>query len=70
MGSLLQVDDYSGASNTFRSYLRILVNINVLEPLKPRFMINRMDGEPIWISFRYERLDIYCSKCGRIGHKD
>jgi hypothetical protein len=68
MGSLLQVDDCSGASKTFTSYLRILVNINVLEPLKPGFMFNREDGEHIWVSFRYERLDIYCTKCGRIGH--
>jgi hypothetical protein len=70
LGSLLHVKDCSGASKTFRSYLRILVNINVLEPLKPSFMLNRVDGESIWISFRYERLDIYCTKCGRIGHKN
>jgi hypothetical protein len=70
LGPLLQVEDCSGATKTFRSYLRVLVNINVQEPLIPGFMFNREDGEPIWVSFRYERLDIYCNKCGRIGHNN
>jgi hypothetical protein len=34
MGSLIQVDDCSGEHKTFRSYLRILVKLNVHNPLK------------------------------------
>jgi hypothetical protein len=70
MGSLIQVEDCSGESVTFRSYLRILVKLNVLEPLKPGFLFCRDDGEQFQISFMYERLDIYCTSCGRIGHKN
>jgi hypothetical protein len=70
MGNLMKVEDSNGAQQTFRSYLRILVQIDVSEPLKPGFYFSREEGEPIWISFRYERLDIYCSSCGRIGHND
>jgi hypothetical protein len=70
MGSLIQVEDCSGESKTFRSYLRILVKLNVQEPLKPGFLFCRADGEQFQISFKYERLDIYCSSCGRIGHKN
>jgi hypothetical protein len=70
MGSLIQVEDCSGASKTFRSYLRILVKINVLEPLKLGFMFYHVEGDPIWISFKYERLNIYCITCDRIGHKN
>ena len=70
MGSLIQVEDCSGASKTFKSYLIILVNINVLEPLKLGFMLSRVEGDPIWISFRYGRLDLYCTTCGRIGYKN
>jgi hypothetical protein len=70
LGSLIQMEDCSGASKTFRSYLRVLVKINVFEPLKPSFLFSRVEGDPIWISFKYERLDIYCTICGRIGHKN
>jgi hypothetical protein len=70
LGTLMQVEDCSGAQKPFKSFLRILVKIDVLEPLKPGFYLSREEGEPLWISFKYERLDIYCSSCGRIGHKD
>ena len=70
LGSLMQVEDCSGVQKTFRSHLRILVKIDVLEPLKPGFYLSCQEGEPHWISFKYERLDIYCTTCGRIGHKE
>ena len=41
MGSLIQVEDYSGAIKTFRSFLRILVKINVHDLLKPGFLLCR-----------------------------
>jgi hypothetical protein len=69
LGSFLKVVDNVGGKKTFRSYLRILVEIKILEPLKPGFYLKRADEEPLWISFIYERLDFYCTKCGKIGHK-
>jgi hypothetical protein len=69
LGNLLKVEDLSGASTTFKSYLRILVEINVANPLKPGFSFKRDGGETLWIFLKYERLDIYCSTCGRIDHK-
>jgi hypothetical protein len=69
LGSLLKIDDVSGAEATFRSYLRLLVIIDVCKPLKPGFNFSRPDGSKSWVSLKYERLDIYCSDCGRIGHK-
>jgi hypothetical protein len=39
-------------------------------PLKPGFLFHRDNGDSTWISLKYERLDIYCSICGCIGHKD
>jgi hypothetical protein len=70
LGTLMKVEDCSGAQKTFRSYLRILVKIDVLEPLKPGLYLSCEEGEPHWISFKCERLDIYCTTCGRIGHKE
>jgi hypothetical protein len=69
LGSFLKVDDNAGGKITFRSYLRVLIEIKVLEPLKPGFYFKRENEEPLWISFIYERLDFYCTLCGKIGHK-
>ena len=69
MESLNQVEDCSGENKTFRSFLKILVKINVLEPLKPGFLYCRADGEQFQISFKYARLDIYYSSCGRLRYK-
>jgi hypothetical protein len=68
LGQLEKVDDNSGAATTFRSYLRLLVSIDVNKPLNPGFCFSRSDGASDWISLKYERLDIYCTDCGRIGH--
>jgi hypothetical protein len=68
MGSVIKVEDPSGEHHTFKSFLRILVELDVNAPLKPGFELEREDGKPTWISLKYERLDIYCVKCGRIGH--
>jgi hypothetical protein len=69
LGHLLQVDDSCSDKKTFKSFLRLLVKIEVSNPLKPGFPLQRVDDEPLWIFLKYERLDIYCISCGRIGHK-
>jgi hypothetical protein len=69
LGNLLKVDDLSGAKTIFKSYLRILVEIEVDNPLKLGFSFKRDGGEPLWIFLKYEQLDIYYSSCGRIGHE-
>ena len=30
---------------------------------------NRQEGPRIWLDFRYEGIFVYCTKCGRVGHK-
>jgi hypothetical protein len=69
LGHLLQVDDSCSDKKSFKSFLRLLVEIEVSNPLKPGFPLQRIDDEPLWIFLKYERLDIYCTSCGRIGHK-
>jgi hypothetical protein len=69
LGNLIKVDDISSDKKTFKSFLRLLVEIEVSNPLKLGFSFRRDGGEPLWIFLKYERLDIYCSSCGRIGHK-
>jgi hypothetical protein len=68
LGQLVKVEDNSGETAAFRSYLKVLVSIDVNKPLNPGFNFNRSDGTQTWVSLKYERLDVYCIDCGRIGH--
>ena len=69
LGNLIQVDDSNSDKKTFKSILRLLVEIEVSNPLKPGFSFQRDEGKPLWIFLKFERLDIYCTSCGRIGQK-
>jgi hypothetical protein len=69
LGQLVKVDNISGEKQPFISYLRLLVEIEVLKPLKPGFSFRREGGEPLWVFLKYERLDIYCSDCGELAIK-
>jgi hypothetical protein len=69
LGNFIKVDEGNGATTTFRSYLRLLVELNVTKPLKPGFAFRKDGGEPLQVLLKYERLDIYCISCGKIGHK-
>jgi hypothetical protein len=68
LGLLVMVKDNSGVEATFRSYLRILVNLDVSKPLNPRFFLSRNDGFSSWVNLKYERMEIYCIDYGKIGH--
>jgi hypothetical protein len=69
LGNLITAEDSNSEKKTFKSFLRLLVEIKVCNPLKPGSTSQREGGEPLWIFLKYERLDIYCTSCGRIGHK-
>jgi hypothetical protein len=44
IGQVVKVDENSGATASFRSYLRLLVSIDVTKPLNPGFCFSRSDG--------------------------
>ena len=59
LGNLVKIEESSGAETTFRSFLRLLVIIDVSKPLNPGFSFIRNDGSATWINLKYKRLDVY-----------
>ncbi|XP_059454884.1 uncharacterized protein LOC132185076 [Corylus avellana] len=51
-----------------KSFLRIRVLLNLLNPLVPGFTHHRPPKAPLWVQYKYERLSDYCYTCGRLGH--
>jgi hypothetical protein len=47
LGNLIKVDDACAVGQTFRTYLRMLVEVDVFEPLKPGFHFRREGGESV-----------------------
>jgi hypothetical protein len=70
LGNLLEVDVPDNGLG-WGKYLRIRVEINVMEPLLRGRIVQGVEGEnadPFWVEFKYEHLPIYCYRCGRLGH--
>ncbi|GLT62155.1 hypothetical protein SLA2020_348130 [Shorea laevis] len=47
--------------------LRVRIMLDVTKPLE-RGRALRLDGKSVWVSFKYEKLPIFCFQCGRILH--
>lgn len=51
-----------------RTYLRLLVDVDMTDPLMPGFKWIDAKGQEKWASVKFERLLDICYGCGRIGH--
>ena len=69
VGSFLEADE-NNFTGTWRTYLRIRLNMDIGKPLKYRMRIKKPDSEWLWVEFRYERLTTFCFICGCLGHID
>lgn len=54
----------------WRMYMQIQVAVNVNEPLKRSMVFEKEDGNAVNVSFKYERLGVFCYICGVMGHAD
>ncbi|KAB2625745.1 hypothetical protein D8674_017405 [Pyrus ussuriensis x Pyrus communis] len=51
-----------------RGFVRIRILVDTEKPLFKGCWIRRDSNKETWVEFRYERLQDFCYKCGRIGH--
>lgn len=51
-----------------RSFLRARVIVDIRKPLVTGMWCPRPGRDPIWVKAKYERLQNFCYRCGRIGH--
>jgi hypothetical protein len=66
MGWLEEVD-LAGDGAGWGRCLRICVEIDLTKPLE-RGRALRLDGKSYWVSFKYEKLPMFCFECGRLVH--
>ena len=66
LGSVLLVDTDENGVGWGKS-LRVRVQLDVSQPLLRGKKI-RLNGQSLWIYFKYERLPMFCYWCGRLWH--
>ncbi|KAM2053295.1 hypothetical protein ACFX1T_002951 [Malus domestica] len=64
IGDFIGMEDLSHA----RGFLRVRVDINTRNPLATGCWLPRPNNKETWIEFRYERLQNFYYRCGRIRH--
>lgn len=68
VGEFLEYD-LNNSPNFWRMVMRIRVLVDVLRlPLKRFKKIKKQGGEAKTVTFKYERLDVFCCLCGCLGH--
>ncbi|OMO81698.1 Zinc finger, CCHC-type [Corchorus capsularis] len=65
---LVELDFDSEEPVRWNGVLRMKVKVNVEDPLKTGFYLQRKYKPSSWVSFKYERLPDFCFHCGRLGH--
>ena len=69
IGRFVLGDDHKGSRDQAR-YLRIRVDIPIDKPLRRDGFVPCLEGERVWINYRYERLLAFCYRCGRLRHDE
>lgn len=64
--------EYDPNNNTsiWRNYMRLRVRVDVRLPLKKEKRVQRTGGERCMVSFKFERLGVFCFVCGMLGHTE
>ena len=66
LGALEDVDVARDGTGWGRC-LRLCVSIDITKPLEQGRSL-QLERKAIWVSFKYEKLPLFCFNCGRIVH--
>lgn len=69
IGNLPDVENCLSPGILCNNFLCIRVSIDITQPLVSGFHLPRQGCSSLWVDFLYERLSIYCTSCGLIGHR-
>ena len=69
IGKVLEVDKRALQADQAK-FLRVRVEVQLDKPLRRGGFVKNDENDRIWVDFRYERLPIFCYKCGILGHDD
>ncbi|KAK9999247.1 hypothetical protein SO802_018850 [Lithocarpus litseifolius] len=67
LGRYIETDKRSWLSEQAK-FMRVCVDLPIDKSLRRGGKIFNLDGDKVWISFRYERLPNFCFHCGILGH--
>jgi 14-3-3 protein epsilon len=67
IGSFVEYDKNNKGS-FWREYMRIKVRVDVRQPLKKESRVKNQGGEWCTVTFKYEKLGVFCFVCGIVGH--
>ncbi|KAF4363009.1 hypothetical protein F8388_020525 [Cannabis sativa] len=70
MGTLVRANKVRHNGTIVKDYLRFQVRINLLAPLLAGVSLPDLGNKKVWSYFKYERLPLFCFKCGIIGHEE
>lgn len=65
-GTVVEVD-VAGDGGGWGRYLCIRIELDLTRPLEREWALN-LEGNTHWVSFKYEKLPLFCFICGRILH--
>ena len=56
------------SNDSLSLFMRVRVSISVSKPLRRGCFVSDSEGNRTWLSFKYERLGMFCYFCGFVGH--
>lgn len=69
IGRFIEMDRQARQTDQAK-FMRIRVDLQLDKPLRRGGKVASVEGEKCWVSFRYERLPVFCFQCGKLGHDE